>query len=86
MRQLVFYKFSEVKKMLQILNNAQNGLSRHELQQKLNLSDEKHFREFYLQPAVATGLIEMTVPERPTSRLQKYRLTRQGCQLLNPGN
>lgn len=74
----------EVKKMLKLLNNAGSAMSRREIQQKLDLSDEKHFREFYLQPSVAGGLIEMTVPERPTSRLQKYRLTRKGSQLLLP--
>lgn len=72
----------EVKKMLAMLNDDGNAMSRREMQQQLDLSDEKHFREFYLQPAVAGGLIEMTVPQRPTSRLQKYRLTLSGRQLL----
>ena len=74
----------EVKRMLELLNSSRNAMSRREIQQKLGLSDEKHFREFYLQPSIAGGLIEMTVPERPTSRLQKYRLTRKGSQLLLP--
>ena len=74
----------EVKRMLELLNSSRNAMSRRDIQQKLGLSDEKHFREFYLQPSIAGGLIEMTVPERPTSRLQKYRLTRKGCQLLFP--
>ncbi len=37
-------------------------MSRREIRQKLDLSDEKHFREFYLQSTVASGLIEMSVP------------------------
>ncbi len=53
----------EVKKMLAMLNGAGNAMSRREMQQQLDLSDEKHFREFYLQPAVAGGLIEMTVQQ-----------------------
>ena len=29
-------------------------------------------------PALAAGLIERTLPGKPNSRLQKYRLTAQG--------
>lgn len=28
------------------------------------------------------GMIAMTLPDKPTSRLQKYRLTEQGRELL----
>lgn len=31
---------------------------------------------------VDTGIIELTIPEKPTSRLQKYRLTEKGRRLL----
>jgi Fic family protein len=65
----------EVKKMLAILKDE---MTRKEIQQKLGLKDEKHFREAYQQPAVAAGLIEMTIPGKPNSRLQKYRITSKG--------
>jgi ATP-dependent DNA helicase RecG len=31
-----------------------------------------------LKPALKAGFIEMTIPEKPNSRLQKYRLTKKG--------
>ncbi|NKB47067.1 MAG: cell filamentation protein Fic [Legionellales bacterium] len=48
----------------------------------LDLKDEKHFRKHYQQTAMKQGLIEMTIPDKPRSRLQKYRLTDLGKQIL----
>ena len=61
-------------------------MSRAEIQAKLGLKDEKHFREAYLRPAAAQGLIEMTIPDKPNSRLQKYRLTEQGQSMKKKNN
>jgi len=55
--------------------------TRAEIQEKLNLSDRKNFTESYLKPALENGLIEMTMPEKPQSGNQKYRLTELGKQL-----
>ncbi len=49
-------------------------MSRETLQSALGLSDRKSFRELYLKPALEAGLIEMTIPGKPNSRLQKYRV------------
>jgi hypothetical protein len=57
-------------------------VGRRRLQELLGLSDEKHFREHYQQPAVDAGLIEMTIPDKPRSSRQKYRLTDRGRALL----
>lgn len=40
---------------------------------KLGLSHRPTFRQNYLQPALDAGLIERTLPDKPNSRLQKYR-------------
>jgi len=53
-------------------------MSREALQRLLRLQDRKSFRERYLEPALADGLVEMTIADRPTSRLQRYRLTERG--------
>ena len=48
---------------------------REVLQGVLGLKDKKSFSLRYLKPALAEGLIEMTIPDKPTSRSQQYRLT-----------
>ena len=67
-----------VAKLLQHLNGE---LTRQELQAALDLGDPKHFRKAYLAPALEAGLIEMTRPDTPNSRAQRYRLTDAGKQL-----
>ena len=42
-----------------------------ELMQKLNLKSRVGFRKNYLQPALDAGLIGMTEPNKPTSKIQK---------------
>jgi hypothetical protein len=54
------------------------ALPRRALQALLELNDGEHFRKTYLLPALAGGLIEMTIPDKPTSSLQQYRLTEVG--------
>ncbi len=44
----------------------------------MELKDDEHFRKAYLLPALAVGLIEMTIPEKPKSSKQRYRLTPLG--------
>lgn len=53
-----------------------------ELQVAMGLSDRKHFRTEYLDPALRADLIERTIPDKPNSRLQKYRLTARGRSVL----
>ena len=57
-------------------------MSREALQSLLALKDRKSFRERYILPALQEGLIEMTIPEKPRSSTQKYRLTEKGRQAL----
>lgn len=60
-------------------------ISREQIQQKLDLKDRKSFNNRYLQPALQADLIEMTIPDKPNSRLQQYRLTAQGKLLQAQG-
>ena len=55
--------------------------SQQEMMKHLGLSDRKHFRNLYLQPLLDAGLLAMTIPDKPTSRYQKYvRVTGTGRQ------
>jgi len=58
-------------------------MTRLELQQSLSLKGRANFEERYLKPALQEGVIEYTIPDRPTSRLQKYRLTAKGKAWLD---
>lgn len=68
----------EIERLLRVLKGE---MSRAEIMQRLGLKDEKHFRVAYQQVGMALGLIEMTLPDKPQSRLQKYRLTEAGRAL-----
>lgn len=59
-------------------------LATAQLQKALGLKHRPTFKENYLKPALAERLIEMTVPDKPSSRLQKYRLTDTGRARLAP--
>ncbi len=70
----------QVKRLLQVL---QGEMPREALQHALDLQDRKSFCERYLTPSLAEDLIEMTIPDKPTSRLQQYRLTGKGRLVKN---
>jgi Fic family protein len=71
----------QVEALLKVLLRVDKPLPRNELQVELGLKDRESFRERYLKSALALGLIEMTIPDKPNSRLQQYRLTNQGRTL-----
>ena len=49
-------------------------LSASEIMERLGLSHRPTFRQNYLNPALNKGIIEMTIPDKPRSSNQKYRL------------
>ena len=61
---------------------AQGAMSAGELRLALKIKHRPTFRANYLHPALAEGLIEYTLPDKPNSRLQKYRLTRTGREVM----
>jgi hypothetical protein len=55
-----------------------------ELMNLLALLHRPSFLYAYLQPALDGEYIERTVPDKPQSRLQRYRLTQKGKKIINP--
>jgi len=66
----------EVERLLRALRHM--PLGKQEILQALGLKDEKNLRELYIKPALQSGLIELTIPDKPKSPKQQYRLTEKG--------
>lgn len=45
-------------------------------------SDRTKFRHQVLNPLIDAGLIEMTIPDKPRSSKQRYRVTPLGLEVL----
>ncbi len=59
----------------------QGEMSRDELMATLELKNRDNFQKSYIKPAIENGLLENTLPDKPTSKNQKYRLTKKGITL-----
>jgi ATP-dependent DNA helicase RecG len=68
--------------VLSALSTTGVTMSRAELQKASGLSDRKHFTNTILKPLLENGMLEMTVPDKPSSSNQKYRITEQGQEFL----
>lgn len=60
-----------VKNLLEVMEYGVT-YTRRTLMEKLGLKSKEGFRRNYLNPAVSMKLIRMTIPEKPTSRNQRY--------------
>lgn len=65
-----------------VLAVGQDVLSTSEIMERLALQHRPTVLYTYLTPALDAGLVEMTVPDKPRSSRQKYRLTDAGRALL----
>lgn len=71
----------EVTPEVRLLMSVTGEMTRREIQDAVGLKDDEHFRKSYLLPALEDGLIEMTIPDKPKSSKQKYRLTQKGKEI-----
>ena len=61
---------------------TQGALNRADAQIKLSLKGQANFRDRHLVPSLNSGLVEMTIPDKPRSSKQKYRLTKKGREFI----
>lgn len=66
----------QVYSLLKVFPERETGTG--ELLTLLNLSHRPTFLYTYLQPALKAGFIAMTIPDKPQSSKQKYRMTEKG--------
>ena len=48
----------------------------------MGLTDRTKFRRKYIHPLLEAGILEQTIPNKPKSQNQKYRLTAKGLCIL----
>lgn len=65
-----------------ILEAAKTPRTREELQDAAGISHREHFRIAYLLPLLSAGWLERTIPDKPRSRMQRYRTTEAGREII----
>jgi predicted transcriptional regulator len=66
--------------ILRLLENK--SLSRKEIFAGIGMKGDSRSFKRIVEPLIAAGFVERTVPDKPKSSLQKYRLTDKGRALL----
>ena len=64
-----------------LLEAAAASASASDLRRVVGLKDRVHFLESYLRPLLESGWLVRTIPDKPTSRLQRYKTTEAGRQV-----
>ena len=71
---------------VEILAKASTGAALTDLMAVAGRANRTKFRDQVIKPLLEQGLLEMTLPDKPTSSQQKYRLTVQGKRAINGPN
>jgi len=70
-----------VRELLRLLRK-EGECGSSDIRKAFGLKDRVYIHKGYLRPAMNAELIEMTIPDKPHSSNQKYRITRKGLDLL----
>lgn len=73
---------TSTRQVLAALASADHPLSRTDLQEAAGLRDRVYFVHEHLNPLLVARLIEMTMPDKPRSSKQRYRLTQAGTDYV----
>ena len=60
-----------VTKMLEVMEFGV-PYSANQIMEKLNLKSKETFRKNYMNPALELGIVKMTIPDKPSSKNQRY--------------
>ena len=71
---------------VEILVKASTGAALTDLMAVAGRANRTKFRDQVIKPLLEQGLLEMTLPDKPTSSQQKYVLTVQGKRAINGPN
>lgn len=61
----------QVNRLLEVME-PNVPLSANEIMRRLGIKSKETLRESYLNPAIENGLVKMTIPDKPSSKNQKY--------------
>lgn len=71
------------KLVIELIEYLKSGSSTIKvLDEALNWNDTTELRRKFINPLIELGYITMTMPDKPTSSKQEYKLTKQGYQLF----
>lgn len=72
---------SEIDGIEKLIDFCGSVRSISEMLSFMNLKDRTKFRKKYINPLLEAGILEMTIPNKPNSQFQKYRLTAIGTEM-----
>ncbi len=72
-----------VSKIWDVIDYLTTENTREATLNHIGLTNHSKNYKAYLKPLIVHGLVELTIPDKPNSRHQRYRLTEKGRQLLN---
>ena len=73
------------QEQLETLHNCLKEIAISELMALTGRANRTKFRNRVLKPMLAAGWVAMTIPEKPSSSKQRYRITESGRQILAQG-